>query len=127
VVDLAAEHDHRDRPVALLQLPQELPAVDPGHDEVEQHEVGRLVLDRRARLLGAVRLAHGVAAELEVRAQELAQARVVVDDQHERAALPPARARTVDEGLEVDAPEASVPARGVEGGKASVIRPLPDR
>src|SRR5262249_17944470 len=63
----------------------------------------------------------------EVDAHVLAQARVVVDDEHERAARPSRGARAVDEELEVTAAVAPGPSGGVEGGGAPLIRPLPDR
>ena len=95
LVDLAAEHDHRDRAdaVALVDAAQHLPAVDLGHHHVEQDQVGRLVLEGGEALLGARGLAHRVALHLEVHADELAKAFVVVDDQDQRAGLHRAWAR----------------------------------
>ena len=121
------EHDHRDRAVALLHPLQHLPAVDARHDDVEQDELGRLVLDHRERLLGARRLADRVALHLEVDAHELAQARVVVDDEHERARPLAAGAGAVEEQLEVAAAVAAVAARRVERRHAALVGPLADR
>jgi len=90
LVNLAAEHDHRDRTVALLHPLEHLPAIDAGHHDVEQHERGCLVFERLQRLVGARRLADGVALHLQVDAHELAQALVVVDDEHERPGATPA-------------------------------------
>ena len=92
LVDLAAEHDHRDRAVPFLDALQHLPAVDARHHHVEQDQLRRLLaLEHRHSLVGVARLEHRVALELEARAHVLAHAVVVVDDEHRRAR--PARAR----------------------------------
>ena len=106
---------------------QHLPAVDARHHDVQQHEVGRPVLDRIERLVGARRLADRVALHLEIDTHELAQARVVVDDEDERAGACSARARTLEERLEVAPPVAAVPTRRVERRHSALVRPLPDR
>ena len=89
LVDLAAEHDHGDRAVALLHA---LRAAASRRRPASRRRAGRA---RGAwssiaceRLLAALGLADRVALELEVDAHELAQAGVVVDDEHERAAAP---------------------------------------
>src|SRR5882724_7791175 len=79
LVDLAGEHDHRDRPVTLLHALEHLPAVDARHDNVEQDEVGCGVLDRSKSFVGTCRLANGVPVEGETDSNQLAQACVVVD------------------------------------------------
>jgi hypothetical protein len=67
--------------VSLLDALQHLPAVHLGHHHVEEDQVGRLLLERGQAFLRVRRLTHLVALHLEVDAHELAQARVVVDDQ----------------------------------------------
>src|SRR4030095_1957839 len=83
--------------------------------------------DHRERLLGAVRLPDDVPLELEVDPDELPHARVVVDDEDDRAELLAPRAGARDERLEVRAAVAAMPARRVEGRHAPEIRPLADR
>src|SRR5207302_2712633 len=87
LVDLATEHDDRDRPraPALLDLPQRLPAVDLRHHHVEEDQVRLRLLDRGEALVGAAGLAYRVALQLEVDADELPDAPGVVDGQDERA------------------------------------------
>ena len=107
---------------------QHLPAVDVRHHHVEQDEVGLRLLDRGEALVRAAGLAHGVALELEVDADELAHLLVVVDEQDERARLRPAAgAGAVEERLEVGAAVAAVAAGRVEGRHAALVRPLADR
>ena len=74
LVDLAAEHQHRDRadPVLLLDAAEHLPAVHARHHHVEEDQVGRLLLERAQALLGVACLADDVALELEVGAHVLA-------------------------------------------------------
>ena len=69
LVDLAAEHHHRDRAdaVALLHPRSISQPSTLRHHHVEQDEVGRLLLERRQPLLRVRRLADGVALQLEVR------------------------------------------------------------
>ena len=52
--------------MALLELAQELPAVDSGHHDVEEHELGCLVLDRLERARRVRGLRDRVAREIEV-------------------------------------------------------------
>ena len=125
--DLAAEHDHRDRAVALLQPLQQLPAVDARHHDVEQNELGGLLLasPRAPRLRRPPRRPCSPRARGS-RARTRGP-RVVVDDEDERAGRRSARARAVDEQLEVAAPEAAVAARRVERGHPALVGPLADR
>ena len=89
---------------------------------------GLASLDRGEPLVGAPRLAHDVALDLEVDADELAHLLVVVDEQDERAGFRPAAGPgPVDEGLEVGAAVPAVAARGVEGGYPPLVGPLADR
>ena len=79
-------------------------------------------------LLGRRGLAHDHAVELEVDADELAQARIVVDDQDDGvAARPRARAVALDERVEVGAHEPAMAARRVEHRRAGRCpsRPAP--
>src|SRR5207253_2061785 len=124
------EHDDRYRAdaVVLLHPSQHLPAVDMRHHHVEEDQVGLRLLDRRHALLGARGLAHGVALELEVDADELAHPLVVVDEEDERAGPTlPSRSRAVEEVLQVEAAVAPVPAGGVEGRDAALVGPLANR
>jgi hypothetical protein len=130
LVDLAAEHDHRDRAdsMPLLDAAQHLPAVDVRHHHVEQDEVGRGLLQHAEPLVGVAGLAHGVALHLEVHPDVLPQAWIVVDDQDDRArARGGVRSGALEEGIEVTAPVAAVAAGRVEGGHAPLVRPLADR
>jgi hypothetical protein len=114
--------------VTLLHAGQHLPAVHSRHHHVEEDQVGRLLLERGEALLAARGLTHGVALELEAGAHKAAQARVVVDDQHQRPALrAPARPGAVEEGVEVAATVAPVLAGRVEGRQATHVGPLADR
>src|SRR5262249_12041618 len=83
LVHLAAEHQdgNRSGAVALLDPAQHLPAVDVGHDHVEEAELGLAGLDRGEPLVGARRLLHVVALALELDPDELAHPLVVVDEQ----------------------------------------------
>src|SRR5262249_8810360 len=63
----------------------DLEPVDPGQHEVEDHQGRALDLDERERALPRLRLAHGVATLLEVKAYELADVLLVLD--HEDAPL----------------------------------------
>src|ERR671925_486741 len=118
LLHLPAEHDHGDRAgaEALLHLAQHLPAVDLGHHHVEQDEVGRLLLLERGQALArARRLPHGVALRLEVRTHEPAHARVVVDDEDDRAGpLPASGTGAVEERVEIGS---AGPAGGGPGGE----------
>ncbi len=60
--------------MVFLQLAQELPAVAPGHDEIEQDQIRGLYGDRRECLVAVRGLADGVAVLLKGEAQELARA-----------------------------------------------------
>src|SRR5262249_26316258 len=106
---------------------QHLPAVDAGHDDVEEDEVGSVVLDRLERVLGAFGFAYGVALDLEVHPHVLAQTGVIVDDEHERPAGLARRPGAVDEELEVAPSVAPVATRRVEGRDPALVRPLADR
>ena len=79
------------------------------------------------RLVGARGLANRVPLDLEVDPHVLAEARVVVDDEDERAGGGTARPRPLEERLEVAPPVAPVAARRVERGHAALVGPLPDR
>ena len=92
LVDLTAEHDHRNRAVTLLHALQHLPAVDARHHDVQQHQVGCAPFDRVERLVRARGLANRVSLHLEVDPHVLAEARVVVDHEDERACGGAARA-----------------------------------
>ena len=132
-LDLAAEHDHLDRvdAVALPDPLEHLPAVDLGHHHVEEDQVGRLGLERLEPLLRAPRLANRVAVHLEVDADELANPRVVVDDQHEGSGSGARGRRTAggagDERVEVALAVSPVSARRVERGQPALVGPFPDR
>src|SRR5215204_1343237 len=131
--DLAAEHDHRDRSdtVPLVNPAQHLPAVDLGHHHVEEDEVGGLLFQDLEPLLGTRGLAHRVALHLEVDADELAQALVVVDDQDQpTGAFGPSRERSaaaLEELVEVAAPVPAMTSRRVERGQPAAVGPLADR
>src|SRR5439155_3417813 len=128
-IELAAEHDHRDRAdtVPLLHTSQHLPAVDLRHHHVEQDQVRRLILECGQPVLRVRRLADGIALHLEVDPHDFADLRVVVDEQHERAARRLSGPRTLEEGLEVTALVPAMPAGGVEGRDAADVGPFPDR
>ncbi len=115
--------------MAVLHPPQHLETVHLGHHHVEQHEVGRLCLERGEALIGAAGLADDIAVHLEVDAHELAQLLVVVDDQDERflagSGRPAARSR--EKRVQVCAAKAAVPSWCVEGGQAPAVRPFTDR
>src|SRR5437588_3653782 len=64
-IDLAAEHDHRDRAVRLLDALEHLPAVDAGHHDVEEDQLRLLALEHRHPLIRAACLEHGVPLELQ--------------------------------------------------------------
>src|SRR5262249_39755174 len=129
LVHLAAEHEDGDRAGAVLLLDpaEHLPAVDVRHHHVEEDELGLATLDRSEALVRARRLLHLVALPLELEPDELAHPLVVVDEEHRRACLLAAGTGAREERLEVAAPEAPVAPRRVEGGNASLIRPLADR
>ena len=100
----------------------------PGITTSSSTSAGALVRDRGKGLLAALGLADRVAGRLEAHPQELAQPRIVVDDQDERpATVAAARAGAVDEGLEVLEPESPVTSGRVEGTHPAVVRPLADR
>src|SRR5262249_34562651 len=73
------------------------------------------------------RFTHRVALHLEVDPHDFPHLRVVVDQQHERAARGLAGSRPVEERLEVDALIAPMAARRVEGWDAAEVGPLADR
>ena len=70
-------------PGVLVDLLQHLPAVDLRHHHVEQDQVRRLLAQRGEPFCRARRLPDDVALRLEIDADVLAQALVVVDDQHD--------------------------------------------
>jgi hypothetical protein len=81
----AGQHDHGRRPGHALELGQQLEAAAPGHDQVEQHEVGR------RRRQGAQRLVdaggeHHLALVPQDQAQRLADAPLVVHHENPRHA-----------------------------------------
>ena len=128
LVDLAAEHHDRDRAdaVPFVHQLQHLPAVDLRHHHVEQHEVGPNLVEHVHSVVGAARLVDGVARHLEVDAHVLAQALVVVDDQHDRAGAS-LRCRPLQEGVEIAAAVAAVAPGRLEDTHAAAVRPLADR
>ncbi len=69
---------------SAAKLPRDLEAVQPGHHDVEQHEVRQQRANRSQRLLAVDRLRGLVALAREARLQDLAVIRVVVDDQDQR-------------------------------------------
>src|SRR5262249_35001428 len=129
LVDLAAEHDHGNRAVTLLDALQHPPAVDARHHHVEQDELRRLLTLHHAHsLLGSAGLQHWVAAGRGDRAHVLAHALGVVDDEHRRPrSLASARARALEELVEVGAAITAVAAGCVEGGDAALVGPLANR
>ena len=115
--------------MALLDALQHSPAVHARHHHVEKDELRLLLaLEHRHSVVRGACVEHGVALELEARAHVLAHAVVVVDHEHRRArVLPRARTRALEELVEVRTAVAPMATRRIEGGDASVVRPLPDR
>ena len=91
-VVVGGQHDRAHVGEALPDHPGGLQAVDPGHPDVEQHDVGLLLLDHRDGLLAVRGLADDidVLGHVEVAAQALTDERVVVGNEDPDAhALPP--------------------------------------
>jgi len=80
----ARQEDDRDlpRPGGTLQPHTQLRAAHAGHAQVEHDHVGEPLLDARLGLEGAGRLFHLDAGALERHPQELAERRLVVDEQN---------------------------------------------
>src|SRR5205085_4333621 len=128
-LELAAEHDdgNRSDSVLFLYAAQHLPAVDLRHHHVEEDQIRRVVLDRLESLLGVARLDHRVALDLQVDPHDLADLRIVVDDEDERPARRLPRARAFEERVEVSAPVSAMPSGRVERRHAPEVGPLADR
>ena len=71
-------------PVALADRLEHLPAVDVRHHHIEEDQVRLLFLESRQPLFGAPGFTDRVAVHLQVDPHELADSRVVIDDQDER-------------------------------------------
>ena len=80
---LGGQQDDRHRP-ALAQLAHDLDAVEVGHDDVEQDDVGPDLLGLLERLLAAAGGDDAEALFAERDRDELGDARLVVGDEHER-------------------------------------------
>jgi hypothetical protein len=93
VVDAGGEHEHGHVAVPV-QLPEDLEAVETRQHEVEDHQVGSLLAGEGERLQ-AVTGGHDVqTVTLQVRAEDVHDARLIVDDKHQRHLL------TVPEGMD---------------------------
>ena len=79
---LGGQQDHRDR-APLAQLAHDLDAVEVGHDDVEQDDVGADLLGLLERLLAAVGGDDAEALLAEGDRDELRDARLVVGDEDE--------------------------------------------
>src|SRR5205085_4191222 len=78
---VAGDHDDRRLRTHAPELGQGLEAIHPGHPDVEEDDVGRLVGDEaHGRFAGAGR-AHAIALVLQHRAQRALNGRLVVDDE----------------------------------------------
>ena len=74
-------HDDRDVPVDLADFPEDLHPVEPGHADVEEHEVGPTAANHGQRLGTAPRPLDRVTLCGEVLGQHLAHGGLVIDDQ----------------------------------------------
>jgi hypothetical protein len=81
------EEDHARLGVALPDEPCRLDAVHPGHPDVHEHDVGRVLLDRANGLLARGGFPHDVdlIGDAERGLQPITRDRVVVDDEHSHA------------------------------------------
>ena len=95
---VAGDHDHRGLRAHALDLGQGLEAVDAGHPDVEEDEVGRLLLQPGDRLLARAHRGDSIALVLEHAPQSRLDRPLVVHDQdvlagHRSLGLRPAPAR----------------------------------
>ena len=84
-VHLVERRDHEDRNVAevlvALEALEDVVAVEPGHQHVEEHEIERAGGERGQRVLAAARGGDLVPLPAEATGEQLARRRVVVDDE----------------------------------------------
>lgn len=87
----------------MLQLLEYVDPARAGHDDIEQHDVGRRGAERREALLPGRGRPHDMPVPLEAPGQDGPIDRVVVDDQHDAAAVahrvagPSLRGRAVEQ------------------------------
>ena len=76
------DHDHRDvaESLVVLEALEHLDAVEAGHLDVEQDQVGRLGLERRERVEAVLELDRAVPVVLEMLGEQSAIQRIVIDD-----------------------------------------------
>ncbi len=103
-------------PFARLDLAQQLEAVAVGHQDVAEHEVVARALDAFARLLDGAGGVDVVPLPLEEQAEEIGQARLVVDDQQAIA-----RAHAVASA------ETRVTLAATVGSSTAMVVPAPGR
>ena len=76
------DHDHRDvaESLVVLEALEHLDAVQAGHLDVEQDQVGRFGLERRERVEAVLELDRAVPVVLEMLGEQSAIQRIVIDD-----------------------------------------------
>ena len=81
-IAVAGDQQHRQLRVALLDLRQQLQAIQAGHADVADHHAGPVAIQARGDTLCAVQGQHPEAGQVQGLAEGQAQVRVVVDQQY---------------------------------------------